>query len=208
MDYVLQSENIGELAKALSKAQAVIEDAKKDGLNPHFKSKYATLDSILGAVRGPLSSNDLAISQQIIPDGSGVLCTTLLHISGQWIKSFIPINPTQNTPQGMGSALTYARRYSLAAMVGISQEDDDGEAGSIQAAKLSPVSAKLPSDIEQYSFSQFTNKVRMEIDESLNDDAIKSILKDHLFSWNTSLKSDMFDTLKKYDPSISGGINK
>lgn len=121
----LQSAEINELAKALSKAQGVMTSATKDGNNPHFKSSYATLASIFQATRKPLTDNGLCVVQAMLPDNT--LVTTLLHESGQWLRSYLKLNPAQNTPQGVGSALTYGRRYCLAAIVGISQDDDDGE---------------------------------------------------------------------------------
>lgn len=127
------SESINELADALSKAQAKIEGAKKDALNPHFKSKYADLASVWEAIREPLAANGLSIAQgtEFFGDADNlhlVLCTRLLHKSGQWIESVIPVRPVKDDPQGMGSALTYARRYALSAMAGVAPEDDDGEA--------------------------------------------------------------------------------
>lgn len=125
-----QSENINELVSALAKAQGEIMPAIKDSLNPHFKSKYADLNSVWSACREPLSKNGLAIVQTMGKDESGQisLLTTLAHSSGQWIKSRMPIITNKMDPQGIGSALTYYRRYSLSAIVGIStDEDDDGE---------------------------------------------------------------------------------
>jgi hypothetical protein len=96
-------------------------------VNPHFKSKYADLAAIFDAARKPLSANGLAIVQTI---GDGVLHTRLLHTSGQWIASEHPL-PMSGRPQEIGSALTYARRYSLSALIGIAaDEDDDANAAS------------------------------------------------------------------------------
>lgn len=124
----LMSSEINELAKALVKAQAVMTSAQKDGSNPHFNSSFATLDSIWKAIRKPLVEHGLCVVQSLLPDNT--LVTTLLHESGQWVRSYQKLNPVRNDPQGIGSALTYGRRYSLAALVGICQADDDGEEGS------------------------------------------------------------------------------
>lgn len=124
----LMSHEIGELAKALTKAQGEMTSATKDGNNPHFGKSYATLDSIWQAIRKPLSEHGLCVVQAFLPDNT--LVTTLLHESGQWVRSYQKLNPIKNDPQGIGSALTYGRRYSLAALVGICQADDDGEAAS------------------------------------------------------------------------------
>lgn len=118
------SEQINELAAALAKAQGDITNADKDKTNPHFQSKYATLASTWDACRAPLSKNGLSVVQVV--DGD-VLISRLLHSTGQYIESTMGIKPTQNSPQGFGSALTYARRYSLQALVGIAPGDDVGQ---------------------------------------------------------------------------------
>jgi ERF superfamily protein len=123
------SEQISELATALAKAQLRIEGATKDGLNPHFRSKYATLASVWDAARTPLGENGLSVVQGTSAEGAAVKITTmLLHSSGQWIKDTLTITAQQDTPQGIGSAISYGRRYGLSSMVGISQSDDDAEA--------------------------------------------------------------------------------
>jgi len=122
----LKSSDIGELATALSKTQAKIRNAQTDKTNSHFRSKYADLSSVWEACRGPLTENGLCVSQ--CPEWRGeklILITILMHTSGQWIGGSYPISPEKETPQGFGSALTYARRYSLASMVGVAPDDDD-----------------------------------------------------------------------------------
>lgn len=133
----LQSQEINKLAEALSKAQGTMRSATKDKINPHFRSKYATLSAIQDAVREPLSTNGLSYSQTTtILEHEVVLRTTLMHASGQWLSSVYPIRPVKNDPQGMGSALTYAKRYSLSAILGIdSEEDDDGNAATFSDDK-------------------------------------------------------------------------
>lgn len=126
-----QSESIKEIAAALAKAQGEIKGAVKDSTNPHFKSKYADLASVWDACRAALSKNGLAVFQTTETTADGIfLVTTLAHASGEWMRGTFPVQPVQNTPQGVGSALTYARRYALAAMVGVAPEDDDGNAAS------------------------------------------------------------------------------
>jgi hypothetical protein len=126
--------------------------AAKTKVNPHFGSKYADLASIMDAVREPLAANGLAVSQSVANDANGVsVTTTLLHESGETLVSepcWLPVG--KKDPQGYGSAITYARRYSLASLLGIvADEDDDGNAAS-GAGKLPPpagvagVKAKLP----------------------------------------------------------------
>lgn len=119
---------VGKLAEALAKAQAEMDGAAKDATNPHFKSKYADLASIRDACR-PLSKHGIAVLQPTKADGNRVTVTTLLmHSSGEWIAEELTLTALQATPQAVGSAITYGRRYGLASMVGIAPEDDDGEA--------------------------------------------------------------------------------
>jgi hypothetical protein len=125
----MKSETISDLAAALAKAQAQISDAEKTRKNPHLKNSYATLASVWDACRVQLSSNGLSVVQG--PDGD-VLVTTLAHASGQWVETRTPILYASqrglSDAQAYGAALTYARRYALAAIVGVAQEDDDGNA--------------------------------------------------------------------------------
>lgn len=128
-----QSEQINELATALSMAQSEITGAVKDAENPFFKSSYADLLSVWDAARVPLTKHGLCVVQTTdvaTPSGDIDLVTTLAHKSGQWISGRLPIMPVKKDPQGIGSAITYARRYALSAIVGIAQMDDDGEAAS------------------------------------------------------------------------------
>ncbi len=123
-----QSENIIEVIKALVLVQAEMEPASKDSTNPFHKSKYADLSSVVSACRTLLAKNNLCTIQTTKIDGEKtILITTLAHTSGQWISSEIALNPVKNDPQGVGAAMTYLRRYSLMALVGVVTEDDDGE---------------------------------------------------------------------------------
>jgi hypothetical protein len=120
-----------ELATALVKAQARIDGAKKDSTNPHFKNKYADLGAVWDACREALHSNGLGIVQTpCLIEGQWALATTLVHESGEQISGYVPLLNTKGDMQGLGSAITYARRYGLAAIVGVCPEDDDGNAAS------------------------------------------------------------------------------
>ncbi len=125
------SEQLNELAAALSKAQGAFENAKKDSDNPFFKSKYADLASCIDAARGPLAANGLAVMQAPELLASGLVCMTtrLLHSSGQWTESELAAVPKDSGPQSIGSVITYLRRYALCAMLGLAAEDDDANAG-------------------------------------------------------------------------------
>lgn len=123
-----QSQELNELAAALSIAQGQFEGAKKDSSNPFFKSKYADLESVWDAIRKPLSQNGLSVIQMThFIDGAPFVATRIMHKSGQWIEGLYPIiTKDQADPQKFGAGLTYARRFSLSAAVGIYQVDDDG----------------------------------------------------------------------------------
>src|SRR3972149_4248055 len=114
-----QSETIDALAQALVKAQAEIEVAQRQQSNPFFKSRYADVEAVWAVARGPLTKNGLAIVQTLSGTVAEVTVTTrLLHQSGQWIEGSLTLKPVKADPQGMGSAITYGRRYSLAAIAG------------------------------------------------------------------------------------------
>lgn len=134
------SEQINELAAALAKAQAEIKNATLNKTNPHFKSRYADLAAVRDAVTAPLAKQGLALIQATTMDDSGqgplFVVTRLIHGSGQWLESIYPIIADTNKPQAMGSALTYARRYSISALCNIaSEDDDDGESAQEHGRK-------------------------------------------------------------------------
>jgi len=138
---MLQSESIANLAKALSIVQGKLTHAKKDSANPFFKSKYADLESVWDACRDLLAVNGLSVAQ--FPgtysdlDKSMSLNTILMHTSGEWISQEMTVPVSKADAQGAGSALTYMRRYALAAVVGVVQADDDGNAASVQPKSVS-----------------------------------------------------------------------
>lgn len=126
-----QSETIGKLAEALAKAQGSMGGAKKDSENPFFKSAYADLASVWDACRKSLSENGLSVIQTTDLQEAGVtVITTLAHSSGEWMRGRLRMMPTKADPQGIGSCISYARRYALAAMVGVYQIDDDANTAS------------------------------------------------------------------------------
>ncbi|MNK58678.1 ERF superfamily protein [compost metagenome] len=128
--HATRSPSLAKLTEALVKAQAVMAGAKKDSNNPHHKSKYADLASVWDACREPLTKNGLAVIQLPEADGKRVTAKTLLlHTSGEFIETPASATARDDGPQSIGSVITYLRRYSLMAMVGIAPEDDDGEAG-------------------------------------------------------------------------------
>tara|TARA_R100001530_G_scaffold135375_1_gene112428 strand:- start:640 stop:1125 length:486 start_codon:yes stop_codon:yes gene_type:complete len=121
-----KSDKIDQLATALAKAQGEMDGATSSSTNPFFKSNYADLHTVISSAVPYLSKYGLAVSQgnEIIP-GAVCVTTTLLHQSGQWLRSKIKLPMDKVNAQGVGAATTYGRRYGLAAMVGIAQKDDD-----------------------------------------------------------------------------------
>jgi hypothetical protein len=144
-------ETVSELATALAVAQGQVEGAKKDANNPHFRSKYADLASVWDAIRKPLSDNGLSVVQLLVesPQGFVTVRTILLHKSGQSLEGTfsMPVKDHSN-PQAIGSALTYARRYGLMALVGVAPEDDDGSAATSRAPQTV---AKAPTTERVYT---------------------------------------------------------
>jgi hypothetical protein len=131
------SETIGELASALASAQAAMTNVVKMKENPFFKSSYADLGAIWDVARAPLTKNGLAVVQSAsAANGEVVVTTRLIHKSGEWIEDSLALRPTKPDAQGIGSTITYGRRYSLAAFVGLaSVEDDDGNAAVTASTK-------------------------------------------------------------------------
>lgn len=126
-----KSENIGSLVKALSAVQEKLQPAAKSANNPFFKSKYADLTDVWNSCRQLLTENGLSVIQTTTVEeaSNGVTVqTTLAHTSGEWITGELYMPVVKKEPQAVGSAITYARRYALSAIVGITADDDDGEA--------------------------------------------------------------------------------
>ena len=126
------SENLADLAAALCAVQGELKPAIKQADNPFFKSKYVDLPGVWEAIRPLLAKNGLSVVQTFTASADGpTIVTTLMHKSGQWVSSELFLKPAKSDPQGVGSAITYGRRYALAAMVGVvADEDDDGNAAS------------------------------------------------------------------------------
>src|ERR1700730_6460394 len=126
------SESIAKIATAMLEAQKAITFASKDATNPHFKNRYADLPAVVDAVKPALNEAGIAFIQSAGPsdDSKLHLTTRLIHTSGEWIEGTLVMPLPKQDPQGYGSAMTYARRYALAAITGLYQDDDDGNAGS------------------------------------------------------------------------------
>lgn len=145
------SEAINELAAALSKAQGQMQTAKKGAENPHFKSKYADLASVWEACRAALTNHGLAVLQSprmTFAGNTGLVEveTRLLHSSGQWMADTITVPVSKLDAQGVGSAVTYARRYALAAFASVAPDDDDGN-GAVSGG---PVEVPAPKGFAEW----------------------------------------------------------
>ena len=147
-----QSDQLKDLIVALSKVQSELKTAKKKSTNPFFRSTYADLTEVWDSCRDALTKNGFAITQTTeFQEGHWCLKTTLLHSSGQWICGYYPIVTVKQDPQSYGSATTYSRRYSLAAIVGVCTEDDDGESAMVRDVETALPSSPILKPTESLS---------------------------------------------------------
>lgn len=148
----LDSPTIGKITAALLDAQAEFKPAVKNATNPHFQSKFVDLAGVIEAVGEALRKHRIAVVQPTDrdEDGTTVLLTRLIHESGEFLGGRYPVKGVKPDPQAEGSALTYARRYALMAMVGIAPEDDDGHAASAPPPRRAAKPAAAPFDASQY----------------------------------------------------------
>lgn len=151
------SEQLNELFTALAKSQAMILTASKDKVNPFFKSKYTDLSSVWSACREPLSSNGLSVIQTVEGSKDALFIKTWLgHSSGQWMTSKLPLLLMKMDPQSLGSAISYGRRYSLMAMVGVvSDDDDDGEAAMKHSRNHKETEIVHSAEVQQNAINKF-----------------------------------------------------
>jgi len=148
-----KSETIGKLTLALSKVQAQLKPAKENSKNPFFKSSYADLGAVWDSVRKLLAENELAIIQ--MPTDVGGLTTILSHSSGEYMSSTMYI-PSKEDAHGVGSAISYARRYALASVVGVVTGDDDGNG----AVKGTPTTSKKSTSKPKLTDAQYDGMVK------------------------------------------------
>ena len=205
------SETISKLAVALLAAQKAITFAVKDASNPFFKSKYADLPTVIDAVKPALNDAGIVFIQSATPSDSGTLSLTtrLIHESGEWLEDTATAPLQKNDPQGYGSAITYLRRYSLAAITGLYQDDDDGQAASqpVKAKVISPLTGAWESmDAESQKFLQgiadeatsiFKDSIGgMEVSQFLEDKCLDNDEKSALWS---RLDSKLRSAVKRYN---------
>ena len=173
-----KSESIAELAGALTQAQAEMSGAKKQSANPFFKSKYADLKEVIECIKEPFSNNGLSFSQMPMARGNTAgVETIIMHTSGEWISQRLLLTCAKNDPQGMGSAITYARRYALQAAAGVPSEDDDGNVATRgksdskkqapKAPKESAYSGDSVSDLKKALIAEYSERYDQSKDESI-----------------------------------------
>jgi len=168
-----KSESIKELAAALNKAQAEMSGAKKKATNPFFKSKYSDLNAVVDAIRIPFCDNGLSYSQfPLFSDKCVGVETILMHESGEWISSVLMLPMVKQDPQAAGSAITYARRYSLQSIAGIPSEDDDGDHAS-KSSPSRPGAHKTVINIVEVA--KECGWTLQQVCESFGDPSIKSV---------------------------------
>jgi len=178
------SESIINISKALIEFQGKLVKVSKDAVNPHFKNRYASLSQIIESVQKPLNECSLAVIQ--LPSGDHELETILMHTSGEFIAETYKMTPQRDDPQGLGSAITYQRRYALGAFLCLNiDEDDDAQKAS---TVTKPVERRFPIDNREWiSQEQFQSVIqrfkageRHIIDKAFNTFKMRRELKEQL----------------------------
>lgn len=201
------SESITKLSAALLKAQRSIKFAEKNAKNDHFRNRYADLSAVIDAIKPALNEAGIAFLQLPAPSEPGTLALTtrLLHESGEWLESTAVTPLQKNDPQGYGSAITYLRRYSLAAAVGLYQDDDDGHAASqpkrtgVMADVLSTL-PPLPAEEAQY-LDELADQVKdvfkkRGAEEAYERIAIENLTSEQKLYLSSNLPSDVRNPIK------------
>jgi hypothetical protein len=187
-----KSESITNLAKALVAFNVEVKIIEKDAQNPHFKNHYASLDTIIDDVRPLLAKHGLSMMQ--FPGGDGekfTLRSMLLHESGEWIESEpITMRPVKNDPQGIGSCSTYARRYSLSAMLSLNTGEDDDGNGATQ-----PGSQQSTNTSQSYSQSN-TSQTGQSSGAFASEGQVKMLYAKHKATGFADMK-EVCDYLKR-----------
>jgi len=178
------SESIINISKALIEFQGKLVKVSKDAVNPHFKNRYASLSQIIEAVQKPLNECGLAVIQ--LPARDHELETILMHSSGEYITETYKMKPQRDDPQGLGSAITYQRRYALGAFLCLNiDEDDDAQKASTQ---FKPADRKLPEDTREWiTREQFQKTIERYkagekeiVDKAINTFKMRRELKEQL----------------------------
>lgn len=175
------SESIKNIAKAMAQFQSEVKNPSNTANNPFFNSKYAPLSDVLNLVRPILTKHGLSVLQSPSGDGEFVTVTTLItHESGEWIESDpLTLKADKATAQGAGSAITYARRYALSAMLGISSEDDDDGNYASGTDTQNGKKASHTNATEQKATKAQLNKIFAEANKhNLSSEVMKELIAD------------------------------
>ena len=178
-----KSETIKNIAGALNKAQAEMSGAKKSANNPFFRSSYANLEEVINCVKEPFANNGLSFVQfPISGEGLAGVETIIMHESGEFVSGEFLLKCSKNDPQGMGSAITYARRYGLQSACGIPSEDDDGNAASAKKPLMTAKEAASKLEVAKTvdDLVKVWNSLPIDLKQSESVIAAKDSLKGKL----------------------------
>lgn len=190
------SAQVDSILAALAKAQGKIQPASKDKANPFFKSKYADLSSVWDACRDVLSQNGISVVQFPQSRADGLYLVSILgHSSGQWIKSEVLMPLAKHDPQTIGSTITYFRRYSLAALVGVAPEDDDGEKAQAPFRQKAQVNGSTPCKITQEQAADL-KAILDECDDRYRKWVMDAIKKQYNAKSIDEIPFDAYDRIK------------
>ncbi len=217
---MLISPETDKIFAAFVAAQSEMGAVHKDGKNPHFRSTYATLESVVEAARPVLSKHGLAFTQLCGPrtDGGVTVTTTLVHSSGQYFGDALTLPMVKSDPQAAGSAITYARRYALIAILGLPATDDDAQAAMPGRDDLPPapkaprVQAARPEQAPEASarYESILDRARMQVRGAVTRDALdqtwekfKAAFHEHLTTKDFMDLADEYNTLREELPASS-----
>mgnify|MGYP003115762402 FL=1 len=203
VETVRWSETRTEFAKSFVKAQQSLGIVAKNQTNPHFRSKYADLSNVLDAVLPPLNDNGFSLIQSPAADDQGrVTVTTLvLHTSGEWMESTLAMKPVKADPQGIGSCITYGRRYAALAIAGAAPDDDDGNAASKR-----PDQRKAPPRAEVGALDQGdrSNREVKDLFNNLKNGIMSCNSVAELEAWKDAWSDDLQGMPADYADSLRG----
>lgn len=197
---------MGELEKALVAVQLVITNAPTNTVNPYFKSKYTDLATAVNHCRPILAEHGLAIIQTFDgPPEAPVIVTRLLHTSGEYIEGRLAMKPVKADPQSIGSLLTYGRRYSYLAMVGIAPEDDDANS-AMPVKPETKKEEKKPDGPEQWTTAQRGMLWSKCKEKGMSETEAKAFIEKYNPGKDKTTASSMIDNFEQLFSDYTGGF--
>jgi hypothetical protein len=200
---VRSSVETNEIATGLAKAQGAMKNATLNKVNPHYRSKYADLAEIRDAVIPSLSANGISVTQPLdVVDGQSVVFTRLTHSSGQWLESCCLLPPFVDM-QKLGSAITYARRYSLSAICAIAADEDDDANAAVTIAPQATAIPAVPEGYEQWALD-------LEAVADEGTDALKAAWKKsqpYMRKYLTDTNAEIWQSLKNHAAAVTAATN-